>query len=279
MNDTASTPPPFIPGLFDDVPATDYHAVEALSSSGVRKLLQSPMHYRLFRDQPTPPTAQMQFGTAVHCGVLEPDTFFVRVACAPVVDKRTNAGKAQWLEFVASCAPGCIVLPTADYIRARACIDAVLSHPSARRLLEGATVERSLFWNDAEYNVPCKARFDAWNDGVLADLKTTADASKPEFARSISSFFYHAQAALYCSGAEHVLDRSPDAFVFIAVESEPPHAVAVYDLGNASIRTGMHLISEAQARYSAVLASGKWSGYPDTIETIEVPRYAMRIAA
>lgn len=146
-------------------------------------------------------------------------------------------------------------------------------------MLDGAEVEKSLFWMDGQYNVPCKARYDAWQSGIIIDLKTTTDASRDEFARTIANYTYHAQAAMYCSGAEHALDRSPDAFVFIAVESEPPHAVACYQLPNAAILAGMHLVSRAQARYAEVLASGKWTGYPETIEVIELPRYAMRFAA
>lgn len=268
----------FVTGVFDDMPAADYHAVEALSSSGVRKLLQSPMHYRLFRDNPNPPTPQMQFGTAVHCGVLEPDTFADRVARAPRVDKRTYAGKAEWSAFQADNA-GRLILSADDFGRALCCIDAVRAHPAARKLLDGAEVEKSLFWIDGGYRVPCKARFDAWQGGIVVDLKTTTDASPDEFGRTIANFHYHAQAAMYCSGAEHVLDRSPDAFVFVVVESEPPHAVACYQLPNAAILAGMHLVNRAQARYAEVLASGKWSGYAETIEVIELPRYAMRFAA
>jgi hypothetical protein len=135
-----------------------------------------------------------------------------------------------------------------------------------------------LFWNDAQYGVPCKARFDAWNPArILVDLKTTSDASPEEFAQSIANFHYHAQAALYCSAAEHLLDESPQAFVFIVVESEPPHGVACYRLPSEAILAGQHYVSKALARYADVLASGGvWSGYPETIETIQLPRYAMR---
>lgn len=270
-------PPPFVPGVFDDMPAATYHAIEAMSSSGAKKMRKSPAHYRLMRTTANAPTPAMLFGTAVHAGVLEPATFADVVVCAPKLDRRTKAGKEAAAAFDAAAA-GRVVLSPDDFDRCRRTIDAVLAHPSAAKLLAGAQVERSFFWYDARYKVPCKARFDAWNHKIVADLKTTQDASPDGFGRSIANFEYHAQGAMYCSGAEHLLDESPQAFVFIAVESEPPHAVACYALPNAAILAGMHLTAIALERYAEALELGRWKGYPDTIESIALPRWALKFS-
>lgn len=272
--------PEFVPGVFDKMPAETYHAIEAMSSGGVRKMLQSPAHYRLMRTTANAPTPAMQFGTVVHAGVLEPDTLASVAVAAPVwqFDGRTKDGKAERAEFAATVG-GRICLDALAFDRARRCIDAVLAHPGARALLDGAEVEKSFFWNDARYGVPCKARWDIRSrDGIAADLKTTTDASRDGFARTIASFLYHAQAAHYCSAAEHLLDASPEGFVFIAVESEPPHAVACHALDGAAILAGMHHCNIALGRYADALASGRWQGYPDTIETIALPRWALRFS-
>jgi exodeoxyribonuclease VIII len=89
-----------------------------------------------------------------------------------------------------------------DWFRAKACIDAVNAHPAASQLLAGAERELSLFWTDARYHVPCKARYDARNHGLVMDLKTTQDASPEGFARQAANLLYHCQAAHYFSG-EH----------------------------------------------------------------------------
>ena len=62
-------------GVYQSMPANEYHAAERLSSGGARKILQSQLHYLFARNQPNEPTAAMEFGSAVHFGVLEPDTF------------------------------------------------------------------------------------------------------------------------------------------------------------------------------------------------------------
>lgn len=266
--------PPFEPGVFTAMPSEHYHAVEALSASGGRKLRKSPLHYKLMRDTVSEPTAAMQFGTVVHACVLEPDALSC-YAVAPKVDKRTTAGKADWAAFQAAHA-GKIILSPDDDKRARACVAAVRAHPAAMKLLDGAHTEMSLFWNDARYKAPCKCRFDAINRGGGIDLKTTQDASPDEFGKSIANFEYHAQAAHYISGAEHALNESPRFFAFVAVESEPPHAVACYYLPANAILAGQRLVAIALERYAEALASGKWRGYSQTIDAIQLPRWALR---
>jgi exodeoxyribonuclease VIII len=265
-------------GRSDNLPAADYHAYEAMSSGGIRKILRSPLHFRLMRDHPAAPTEAMQFGTVVHAGVLEPDTLEAVCCIAPHVDRRTKAGKEEWQSFLDESA-GKIALSADDMERARACIANVRKHPAAMRLLDGGDREVSLFWRDGKYDVPCKARLDAWNRGILVDVKTTKDACREEFARSIATYGYHSQAAHYISGCEHVLHESPAAVCIIAVESEPPHAVAVYALPSEAILAGQHLANNALALYREALDAGEFRGYPDTVETIELPRWALRFAA
>lgn len=281
--------PPFVPGVFSDMPAATYHAIEALSSSGSKKMIRSPMHYKLMRDTPAEPTEQMQFGTCVHDGVLEPHAFASRVALVPAdAPKRPtkaqyNAKKpspetldaiAYWRDLDAAHA-GKITLSAPEFDRCRRCVDAVLAHPAARALLDGGIIEQSLFWVDARYGVPCKSRIDIRNHGGIADLKTTQDASPEAFARSAANLLYHVQAAFNNSGHEHLLDSSMKFFVFIAVESEPPHAVACYSLRGDAVRAGAYLCNIAAERYARALKTGKWSGYPDTIEEMKFPRYAL----
>jgi hypothetical protein len=263
-------------GVFPNMAAEHYHKIEAMSASGAKKMLRSPQHYRLMRDTPNEPTEAMEFGTAVHCCVLEPTRFDTVVKLAPEVNKRTKDGKAEWAAFQAINA-GSIVLTPADYARVLACAAAVNDHPAASRLLDGAQTEVSLFWRDKRFGVPCKCRYDARNHGGVIDVKTTLDASPEGFARQAANLLYHVQGAHYCNGAEDVLDASPEFFAFICVESEPPHAVACYTLPVQALVKGAQLMDEALARYRDALAAGKWAGYPETINELQLPRWALQL--
>lgn len=269
-------PPPFVAGVFRGMPAETYFAIEAMSQSGSKEMLRSPLHFRFRRDNPTEPTPAMQFGTAVHTGVLEPDRFDAAVVAAPVVDRRTKDGKATFAAFLAQ-AEGKIVLAPADFDRCRRTIDAVHRHPMARELLAGAEMETSLFWLDARYKVPCKARVDARNHGGLIDVKTTHDASPHEWPRTVASWGYEIQAAAYFDGCEHLLDATPAFFVHIAVESEAPHGVACYALQGDAIGVGRARWNIALERFAKAQESGYWPGYATTIESIRLPRWATRL--
>jgi hypothetical protein len=265
----------FVTGLMADMPAEAYHAIEAMSYSGAKKMLQSPAHYLLNRTRPKPSTDDQIFGQAVHCGVLEPDAFESRFAALPKLDMRTTAGKLAKAEL-AEKFPTHTLIGAGDFDRARRCIDSILGHPGARLLLEGAQTEVSLFWNDGRYGVPCKCRWDLFNHGGVGDVKTIDDASAETFAKRVASNRWHAQAAHYLSGGEHVRNETPRFFAHIAVEDEPPHGVACYYLDVESILAGAHLMNRALERYAAALASGSWSAYPDTIEVLRLPRFALR---
>jgi exodeoxyribonuclease VIII len=270
--------PPIYDGVYYRMPETTYHAIEAISASGAKKILRSPMHYKLMRDQPSEPTETMEFGTAVHCGVLEPDRYVSRVVLSPTFNKRSNAGKAEFAAFCAEHA-GKIVLAPAEHAAAAKCIAAIRASPAARRLLRGAYTEVSLFWRDGQYDVPCKARLDAINFGGILDVKTTKDASPQEFRKSAANFQYHLQGAQYHNAHEAVFNETPEFFAMICVESEEPHAVAVYDLDRSAIMAGKRLMDEAYARYRDALAAGKWIGYDERITTLVLPTWATRFDA
>lgn len=265
----------FVAGLHRNMPAATYHGIEAMSASGAKKMLRSPQHYLLARTTPSVPSPAMLFGTAVHAGVLEPDTFDDAVVVAPEVNKRSKDGKAE-LEAFAAANAGKVVLSPEDFDRATNCIEAVRRHPAAAQLLDGGEREVSLLWHDGKYKVPCKSRFDAMNHGGVIDLKTTRDASPEGFGKEIANYLYHLQAAFYCSAAEHVLDASPKFFAFIAVESEAPFAVACYVLPSNAILAGAHLADIALGRYADALAAGEWPGYPEEISVIKLPSWATK---
>lgn len=265
-------------GVVHGMPFPEYLALEMFSASGAKKLLKSPAHYLVDRTKPRDPTPAMQFGTAVHAGVLEPDTFCQRVAAAPVCDRRTTAGKAMYADFCAASA-GKVILSAEDYQRAVGCINAVRAHPGAKQLLTGAETEVSMFWQDGRYKISCKLRTDIVSHGGMSDLKTTVDASPEGFGRECAKYLYHAQGAHYISGSEHVLNASPEFFAFIAVESEPPHAVGVYVMPSNAILAGMHLINTAMERYAEAKATGNFKAYADTIEVLQLPPWALRFDA
>jgi len=263
----------FTPGVYQGMPAPDYHAIDALSASGAKHLLRSPAHYLAQKEKPMEPTAAMRLGTAVHTMILEPEKADIEIARAPKVDKRTKVGK-ETLELFEREHQGKLILEADVYDKAAAIADAVYKHPVARELLQGGEAEASMLW-EAHDGIPCKARFDYYKGDGIVDIKTTQDASPDGFSRNIAGFKYHMQAAHYLQGYREVTGWDADHFTFIAVESEPPYAVAIYRLDDASLVSGRILMERAAQAFRKANTPEEWKGYLRDVQTISVPSWAL----
>ena len=264
------------PGIYPALSYADYAAIDAVRSSDLKGFRRSALHARYAMQHPVE-SAALVLGQAVHAALLEPYTFERAYARAPKVDRRTNAGKAEWAAFVAANA-GRVVVPADDYDEALALVAAARNAPLVRELLCGAEDadynEVSLVWEDPDTGLRCKARLDRYtfHDGAntVVELKTTADASPAAFARQIANLGYHTSAAWYLRGA-HALEMAPGQFVFVALEKGEPHAVATYELGELFRSLGNEECDRALRAYAAAKAADAWPGYPERIVTLEAP--------
>lgn len=285
---------PFEPGVRTDLPHADYLRVQALSASGIKRLLQSPMHYRYEQDHPTEATESMVIGTALHMAILEPERFAQEVIAVPAdAPKRptsaqwgaakpspsSQAAMEWWAAFNAEAA-GKLVLTAEQAAKVEGMAGSVRRHPIHDEMMGSGHSEVSFFWRDARLGIPCKARFDRLNEsGFGFDVKSCQDASRDGFTRAITSFQYHIQEAHYRNGHEHLRDASLRAFLFVAIESAPPHGCAVYIIEPNAVRFALDRVEEAMVLYSHCLKTGYWRGYSQQVMPIVLPRWATSIAA
>ncbi len=252
-----------------------YHALDAVGKSDLDLIARSPLHWKQ-RAFSREETSAMRLGSAVHCAVLEPGAFENRYVQMPKhIDRSTKAGKDKYAEFLAAH-DGKHILGVEDMDLCLSVADAVRSHPRAAALLSAGQPEVSALWSDDEFSVRCRARFD-WitPDGLLLDLKTTADASQRGFAKSCANFRYHVQAAWYLDGYQAATGDLPLGFVFIAVEKNPPYAIALYELDAEAIDLGRALARRDLSRYANAREFDTWPGYAESIQPLSLPRWAL----
>lgn len=259
------------------LPAAQYHGLPRLSSGGIKHLLKSPAHFQQNLATPIVATPQMQFGTVVHALVLEPNTINDVVAIIPddMPERRSTAGKQRWAEFDALAVGKC-VMSGERYECAQAAAMAVRSSPRYAAVFRaGGAVETSLLWIDT-YDVLCKARPDyilphfEW----IVDLKTTRDASKEDFAKQIWNNRYDVQAAWYLRGLVRSVECKPRGFIWCAVETEPPYAVAWYVMELADFEIALADIDNMLRVYAECTRTNTWPGYPTDVQPIRLPRWA-----
>jgi hypothetical protein len=259
----------------------DYHAdTTRISKSGLDLFSQSPAHYwAKYLDPnrvPEQPTKALLTGQAVHAAILEPHKFHEDFTIMPAFNGRTNDGKDQKALWLASNG-GKTVIDIETYELAMRLRDKVHGHKAAAELLRIGKAEQTIFFDEPESGAACKCRPDfLTSDGIIVDLKTTMDASPEAFGRSAFKYRYHVQAAFYSHGFE--LDRgySPEAFVFIAVETSAPFEVAVYHADDNIVSLGRDTYMPELHRYAACARTGKWPGYGEGIQMLNLPGYAFK---
>lgn len=218
------------------------------------------------------PSNAMVMGSATHCAVLEPDTFATRYHRGP--DDRRGL---KWKEAIDEY--GDRLLTSADYDKAIAIRDAINSEPDIKRLLSTLDMtEASGFWTDPETGLACRCRPDGYASkmGLLVDLKTTRDARVHGFKRSVAEYGYHAQEAFYTDGWR-ACGFDVEAFVFIAVETEPPYACCLFELGPQSAEEGRACMRAALAAWAEAEHTGIWPAYPTHVQRLDLPRWAYRL--
>jgi exodeoxyribonuclease VIII len=105
---------------------------------------------------PPQPTAAMDFGTALHCAVLEPIRFSKEYIAAPKVDRRTKEGKATWAAFEADNADKS-VMDADDFLTVQRMRESAWAHPIAKQLLSGqGHNEVGAVWVNEETGITCK---------------------------------------------------------------------------------------------------------------------------
>lgn len=247
----------------------EYRAIDAVNASSLKAAAVSPLHYLYGLTHDRPDSPAMAKGRAIHCATLEPDEFPKRYTVWPGYRR----GK-DWQEFSAAAdAAGMEILTEAEYDDRLATRDAVRAHPVAARYLAAGHAEQVITWVDHDTDLPCKARIDFITPGnVIADLKTGRDIGDHSFSRTTHDLLYHVSAAHYRNGMRAITGEEWD-FVFIAVESNPPHDVRVGPLSEDALYCGEQEAARLLRLVADCTASGEWPGaYPDE-DTFDLPAW------
>jgi len=289
------------PSIMPGVPFDTYLEIEAASSSAIKICLSESMLH--VREKARKESMSMRRGTLVHEMLLEPEAkryivlaegaarnsnaakeLYVRsLADALELDIPHYTGKAlgkfldnqltALLEMVEDA--GFYIIDQATHAQAVAMRDAVLTHPIASIFFQDFEAELTVLARHEETGCPVKTRADVWSNkmDLIGDIKTTDSAGYDAYVRTCGTFQYHVQAALYEWAAR--ANGSARAFRHIVVESDPPHGVRIMGFDQEAIAHGWQRCLAAFPRFAEAYATGYWPGYPDQIESIGLPRWAL----
>ena len=283
-------------GWHEGLTMEEYLAIDAMSASGIEQLRKSPLHFRYYRDNPKPSTPAMELGTALHMALLEPLLFegqYVTLGQCEA-QKRSGFPCENQGKFYRDGQSFCGVRghdpgegedmdPVISVLEEDAMADlvgmalAIQAHPRARTFFTGhGNYELTGVWRDEETGVLCKIRMDRDIERslMIADLKSSRDASPEAFRRDASRMGYHRKAAFYRRGCA-ALGRERNASVLIVPENVTPYPVAVYLLDEDDLTATNREITRHLNRYAMCLADDHWPGYGDEMMTLKMPPWAV----
>lgn len=274
-----SQPEAWKPGIYPNVPYERYHGIDAVSHSRLEGFKRTPAHAREEMLHPRE-SKDLAFGQAFHVLVLEPERFVQRYAVPPKVDRRFTEGKKTWAAFEAAN-QGKLLITKDEFDAMMLMRESVNRHPCASDLLKGAIhKELTFLWNeDVEgETVLCKGREDiiaklggwAW----IVNLKTTYDASERSFAKDIFNFGYFRASGWYRRGLK-TLGPGERRVAYIAVEKDPPYAVAVHELDERAIDQGERDMVSFLGQYVRCRKANAWPAYDDGMGLLDLPSWAV----
>ncbi len=259
---------PLADGIHRDASFENYLKQDRVSKSLLWDTFdRSPAHARQGKEE----SNAMKIGTATHCVLLEPDMFRARFVRGPD-DRRGN----KWKDALAVAASdGRDLLTAGDYDSALMLRDVVKDMAYIKKLTgNGAYREITACATDPDTGLKTRMRADAYvpGDGILIDLKTTADARPEPFMRSVRNFGYHLQEAHY-SRTWSLAGGASVAFLFVVVEPEAPFAVKIYELDPDTVAEGEAIRQRAMATWAECVAAGAWPSYSQEPEVIGLRKF------
>ncbi len=285
-------------GHYEDLADSSYHNDPAISRSGIMLFMESPYkywaHYLNPHRPPKESTKAMDFGSAFHKFILEPETFADEYVVKPELFKSPervllkNVGRPAYEAYKAEKAK-------IDFINAKAEEDfeelsdgkkilthddlnelhlmrlALSEHKDAMDLIIGAHYEQSYFWQDQESGLWLKARPDVLHHNMIVDLKTCANAASYAFQRAMVDGGYHIQGAMIREAVRVVEGREINNVINVCIEKVYPYAIGIKIIGEDALRAGHARYKEILMQMKQCFETNVWPSYEP--ETVELPNW------
>lgn len=257
----------FQPGWRRGMPDEQYHRDKtAVNFSSLKMIEKSEWSFaKSYWGKPKEPTAPMKLGSLAHIAMLEGTKFRERYVVMPefvgftakgepTTSKNSKDVQFQTQAWLADQPPGAIIVTVDERDKLFAMIDSVLSNEKAVTLLQNGEAEIKGYWIDQVTGLPCRMMDDflSFNLGILADLKTCADARWDMFRKSVENYNYPLQMSMYAEGVKVITGKEPEAKAWIAVESDGAHECRIHevspyydDIGKFEFRRCMDKLKKA----------------------------------
>lgn len=219
-----------------------YLANDSLSSSDLKNMAKSTMHFLYGRETEKEPSFAMIEGSLIHTLILEPhrvakDFVILDMSKRPENTKTMGAkANKEWMAEIKEAADkeGQLLVKDKTLENCENVAYAVSRNKIAMELLKDTYSEQS-FYTTLDYwgtNIPLKIRPDAikkaGKGNIMISIKTTKDASPSKFSAQAHNLLYNLSDAMYLRVLKQVTGIDFELYT-IAIEKTAPYMVQVYD--------------------------------------------------
>lgn len=265
--------------IYNTLSNEEYHADPGISRSGLMMYAESPYKYWAHYLNPNRPpkesTKAMDFGSAFHTYVLEPDLFWKEYDIKPTPVLLKDVGRETYNAYKQRCveleSSNKTILSSDEMALLIEMMRALQNHPEAWELIHGAVYEQSYFWRDKESGLMVKARPDILHDNMIVDLKTIVSASTRYYQRVMADSWYHCQGAIIREGVRELTGRDIPNVINICVEKTYPWEIGIKIISEDALEYGRIQFKETLMRMKNSIQNNYWPSY--AIETVELPKW------
>ncbi len=256
-----------------------YDAHPGVRWSNLSHLRKSPAHYLHTLTNKRKDTSALNTGSALHTLVFEPETYAERFTTYTASKSKGEGARKAWEAFQTEAkGRGLTILDADEEARAQGCATAIRTKARAYIAPSKGRAEIPITWTDPETGLLCKARLDWLTiDRLLIDLKSTRSTDEHAFANQAWKLGYFHQQMFYSMGVAAAtgctLDEVP--FLFVAVESEAPYDVAMFEPCEETRYAALEDVRKLLAQLAECQRRQMWPGRYDGPRMLKAPAYVL----
>lgn len=261
----------------------EYQAIPAdVTKSELVYMDKSPLHYRNRKDLMVKTTEDMELGTLLHVGLLEPhllkDSYVVEPETIVIkgIEEELNRRKKAHKEFLEklreeATLKGQLVVTAKNLEK----LTGMLTECSKSRALKAlmnlpGESEVAATWEYMGFK--WKGRADRLIQHpifgrTVIEVKKTQNASSSAFSREIYNRSYDVGVSAYLRGFE------ADALIFVACESNAPYPIGIYKADDSMVERAHSHTDALLTKLRSCLEKDEWPGYTDDVENLLLPAW------
>ncbi len=269
------------PGFYPDVPEEIYRAWPAVNQT-LLKTVRSAHPLQAYNESLVPfeSSESMQFGSAIHIALLEPEKFEDLVIPGLMIRRQGQKNIDEWLTFEMEHKDQIILTPT-RYDLAQLTAERLRAHPHVGPLVTNPQrrVEAAMVWIDPRTGMLCKGKLDLltmWKGkNWMVDLKIlntkgakilTDDACRKRMGEHGHDF----QAGFYTDGLLEIVPDEPIGYLIVYVQPEPFDArIIAPDF--FALKNGRWKYRKALRTWKQCVDTGIYPGHPEVAELALMP--------